>query len=914
MPDWEALVRTHLDLPTGRRRSEDEIIAELTAQLEDSYQQSLASGCSEEEAEQQALALVGDWDELRAQLAVTETLDIRGMLADQFDRIERYLRARGRFLSGLADVGWDVRYALRTFRRTPGLVILIVVTLGLGIGANTAVFGLLHDVLIRPLPFDDPRELVEINHHYSLRGDITPVSVPGWREYRTTAHSFERMAICEPWVRSLTGEGEPVFAAGALVSPDFFETFGAVPQYGRSFVQEDFLPESESSLILSHRFWTHRLGGDPDALGHSLTIDGTSFTIVGIMPADFVDFFDTGREFWAPLVLYPEDFSIERWIWGRYRLVARLADGVTPDMAGREMGDMADSIREALPGAFPDEWTLSVTTLNDRLRDPYRSTLLILFTATTFVLLLICSNLAGLLLARTVERRREISIRQALGAGWRRLLNQFLTEGLLLSLLGGLLGVVISWLCLQVVRQIAPTVLVRAASMVGFESLLAALSVSLLVGLAFGLTPLLQVRRGNLQRSLNEGSLASGSTHVAMRYRNVLMVVQFAVALILLTGAGLMIRSLGQIRRIDPGFETGDLLVVHLRLPPASYPDVLSQIGFSDRLLSAVEALPEVETAATTWGIPFTGNILKTVLTVEGGVTGTDSERTWGTLPSGEARIVSPGLPRTARIPILKGRFFRGSDDHDSMPVIVIDELMARLCWPEEDPLGKRITLHDPADPGAIWYTVIGIVPHVEYLALNAERNSQFYFNSRQVGGEDIGLMIRSRNDRAIVASSLRTIVDSIDPYLPLSNLVVMDDLIDRSIGDRRLLMLLLTLFGGLALFLASVGIYTIMSYLVGARLREMGLRMALGADRRVLFGLVIRQGLMIASIGLILGLAGAVALMRFLRDQLYEVSPFDPVTILGVVGLLLLTALAAVSLPGRRASRVDPVANLRVE
>ncbi len=911
---WEDYVRSRLVLPPGRRRHEDEIVAELSAQLEDVYRRALERGAAEERARSEALEYVGDWEALVHRVAGGERPSLRPILEAGFDRTEQYLRSRGRLGGACADFGWDLRFTLRTFRRTPVMVALIVFTLGLGIGANTAIFSLLNVVLLRPLPYDQPNELVEVNHRYLERGDIAGVSVPTWHDLSTASRSFEKVAICDRWIPTLSGSGEPALAVGALISPGFFETFGASPRSGRLFQPDDYEPETERTVIISHELWRQRFAGDPAALGRTLAIDGVSFLIVGIMPPDFIEFFETGREFWVPMILRAEDFAPERRIWGRYRLVARLSPGVTPEMAAEEMSNLAEAVKESEPGVFPEEWTLSVTTLSDRLRDPFRTTLLILFAAAIFVLLLICANLAGLLLARALERCREIAIRRALGAGRRRLLRQFLTEGLVLSLLGGLAGVVVAVGCFTVIRRIAPGTLVQAVSEIGCETLAVALIISLLVSVVFGLTPFLQLTGEKITRTLNEGGLASHSSRPQARYRNILVSMEFAITLILLIGAGLMIQSLGQLRRIDSGFEIPDLLAVHLRFPPSTYPDAHTQISFLDRLLPAMQSLSGVEAVATTSIIPFTGEQYTTLFRCEGAGYPGQEGRDWDSLPQGELRIVSPEFSQTMDFPVLRGRFFESADNLDSLPVAVVDDVLARQCWPDEDPIGKRITLSDANDPEAVWFTIVGVVPNLQYITLDAERRGQFYLPFRQVAGSDIGLIIRTRTAPAILAPALRNAIASIDPRLPLSNIVTIKQLLARSLGSHRLLMMLLTVFGGFSLFLASVGVYAVMTYLVRARSREMGVRRALGAGRGNLLALIVREGLLLVVIGLGCGLLGSAVLVRFLRGHLYGVSPFDPLTFLVVSGLLLITAVIALSLPAKRVMQVDPAVNLRRE
>ena len=914
MGNWEEYVRAHLYLPSGRRRFEDEIVADLCDQLEEAYQRALNRGADEEEARNEAHAYVGDWDELSERVTAGESPGLGPILEEGFDRTEQYLRSRGRLGGLCADFGWDIRFALRTFRRTPALIALIVLTLGLGIGANSAIFSLLNAVLLQPLPWEKPHELVEVNHSYLMRRDTSPVSVPTWHDIVTTTLSFRQAAICDRWITPVTGNDGPVLGVGAQISRDFFEILGASPLMGRTFRSEDHEPEAAGTIILGHGFWIRQMGGDPAVLGQTLTIEGDSYTVVGIMPADFSDCFEPQREFWVPLRLGAGDFAPERRIWGRYRLVARLNPGVTPEIAAREMRELALTVREEWPGFFPEEWTLEVTTLTDRLRGPYRSALLILGAAGVFVLLLICTNLAGLLLARALERRREVAIRQALGAGRPRLVRQFVTEGVVLSLLGGTAGIAVAFGCFDVIRRVAPVVLVSVMTTIGFEIFTVAMILSLLVGVVFGLTPVLHVWSERLTRILNEGGLASVSDRRRARYRNVLISLEFAITLILLVGSGLMIQSLGQLRRVDPGFETSDLLAVHLRLPPAAYPDAPSQSAFFDELLPAVASLPGVEAVATTSIVPFSGQMFSTLFRCEGTAPAESGRQDFDVLPVGELRLASPDLPRAMNFPVLTGRFFEVSDDPYSLPVTVVDNVLAERCWPGEDPIGKRITLSNPADPEMVWFTVIGVVSNLKDFALDSELRGQFYLPVRQVPWTDVALLIRTQVEPVILAPVLQAALVEVDPRLPMSNLVELDQLVARSIGNQRLLMMLLTLFGGFALFLAGLGVSGVVTCLIRARSREMGVRQALGASRSDLLRLLAKEGLLLVLIGLGIGLLGTVLMVRFLREHLYDISPFDPLTFLVVGFVILGVAVFAIGLPGRQVIRTDPAANLRVE
>jgi predicted permease len=832
-----------------------------------------------------------------------------------------WIRMRSALLSDRPTDGWvnrkatmsdalqDIRYGVRRLSRSPAFTIIVVLTLALGIGANTTIFSVVNSLLLRPLPYPEPGQLVTLNHVYPSVDLVTGVSAPGFRDYRDRTQSFESVAITRGWSANLTGLGEPVRVSGSRVSARYFATFGVFPVVGRSFLPQEDTPGFEHVVVISDGFWKRRLGGAPDLIGESVLLNDESYEIVGVMPPEFEDFFDRNREFWVPLALPPEAFSDDYRISESQRSMARLKSGVSVAAAAQELTNLAETIKAELPGTYPPGWTVRVTSATDRARSGYKTTLFLLFGAVGFVLLITCANVANLLLARGIGRQKDIAIRKALGASRRQVIRQLLAESAVLSLSGGTAGLLLAVWGINTLIAIGPQVLSSTEIAIDGRVLFFTLGVSLLAAVLFGLAPALQGTGHDIQRILREGGQASRADRSGHGLRRLLIVGEFALALILLAGSGLMIQSVSRLRQVDPGFKPDHILSASIRIPVVRYPDEETRVAFYDQLLSELEAVPGIRAVTTTTVLPFGGGWGTSVFNVEGYVPDENNPAPWG-----DIRVVSPSYARTLEIPVQRGRFFDLTDGPESQGVVVVDEEMVRRFWPDENPLGKRITFDDPASEDAEWITVIGVVGHTLHAGLDDDVRIQLYFSVRQAAGTSAILMIRTETEPEAMISAARQAVFSVDPNQPISGIRIMDDLITESIGNRRLLMLLLSLFSGLAMLLASLGIYGIMAHMVKERSRELGLRMALGATRPSLFGLVMQNGLKLAGIGLMLGVGGAFALTRLLQSQLFGVSAADPMTLTTVVVVLLGVALLAILLPANRAARVDPIDNLRTE
>jgi predicted permease len=830
------------------------------------------------------------------------------------DRMRRHARTTGRFgqsRNPFDDLIPNLRQSLRSLRRQPAFAAVIIVTLALGIGANIAIFGLVNAMLLRPLPFPESDRLVSINHIYPSVNLVSNVSVRGFTHYRDETSSFEEMAVTSGWVVNLTGQDRPERLVGGRVSWDYFDVFGVAPALGRGFRPEEDIPGENRVVLLSDGTWQSRFGGEADILGRTLTLNGEPYTVIGVMPEGFRDYYGWTRELWTPLALTQNQLASDNIIYEWLRLVARLAPGATLEGARAELHTMAERLKQdpRYTPILPEGWTLRVTTLAERARAGYRSSLVLLLAAVGIVLLLACANVANLLLARAIQRRREIAIRRSLGAGRRRLVAQLLTESLVLAGLGGLAGLAVAWATIRSILAFGPPAFAQTGIGVDLRLVLFALGVTLFTGLLFGLAPIFQAARLDIQKTLREGGLGSAGDRGGHRLRSLLVTAEFGMALLLLAGAGLLIRSLERINRIDPGFDVRNILTANLSLPAARYGDAPAQAAFFEQLQTRLETVPGVTAAAISSFVPFSGSGFTSIFNVEGYTPESQDTRPWG-----DIRIVSAGLEQVLRMPLLQGRFFEPSDRADSQPVIVVDEVMVERFWPDTDPIGKRITFHDLSNPNAVWFSVVGVVGHTTQAALVEDTHLQVYFNATQNPNGSASVLIRTNVDALSLVSALRETVLSIDEELPIAAVNTIEDLKDASLGDRRTTLLLLVVFAALAALLAALGIYGVMSHAVGERTREFGVRMACGATRIDLIRMVLRSGLVLAGIGTGAGLVVSLLLAGSIRSQLYEVSPLDPLTLGAVTLLILLVAGVSTLLPALRTARLQPTICLRQE
>ncbi|HEX7175766.1 MAG TPA: ABC transporter permease [Pyrinomonadaceae bacterium] len=899
MPDWKEEVRRRLSGLRLAPTREAEIVEELALHLDDRYEQLLQGGATKEEAYKSAL------------LDLTEN----DLLVQELRRVERPapqepVAPGARRRTNLLGEFWqDLRYGLRMLLKNPGFTIVAVIALALGIGANSAIFSVVNTVLLRPLPYKDPERLVMVWEDRTKRGYPRDTPAAGnYTDWRDQNQVFEGMAAIADLSFNLTGVGEPERLDGRRVSASLFPLLGVEPQLGRAFLPEEDQPGGNRVVIMSHGLWQRRFGSDMSIIGKPLNLNGESHTVVGVMPPDF-QFPSRDDELWAPIAFDPQEATNRRRHY--LQIVARTKPGVTPQQAQVELSAIAERLQQQYPETNTDVGA-AVVPLHEQLVGDIKPALLVLLGAVGFVLLVACANVANLLLARASVRQKETSIRVALGASRSRLIRQFLTESVLLAALGGVAGLLLSLWGVNLLKAFIPENISQAQSVTIDGSVLAfTLLVSLLTGLVFGLAPAMQTSSFNLNEALKEGGRDSVAGSRGNRLRGLLVITEVALALILLIGAGLLINSFLRLRNVDPGFRADNLLTMSIVLPQLKYPDQTRRSAFYNELVSRVESLPGVKSAAVTNWIPLVLQGDSIGISVEGRPDPGPGQR-----PSAVTRVVSPDYFRTMNIQLLQGRQFDAQDKVDSPSVAVISETMARRLWPGEDPTGKRITpgAPDSANPDD-WITVIGVVKDVRQFELVAEPKPQMYLTHIQAGFfAPRHLVVSTDVEPLSLAGAVRKTVWDIDKDQPVSNVNTMESVLSESIARQRFSMLLLGIFAAVALVLAAVGIYGVMSYSVAQRTHEIGIRMALGAQRGDVLKLAVGGGLKLVLIGVGVGLVTAFILTRVMSSLLFGVSATDPTTFIIISLVLISAAVLASYIPARRATKVDPMVALRYE
>jgi putative ABC transport system permease protein len=798
----------------------------------------------------------------------------------------------------------DLRHALRRLRGSPGFTLGAVLTLGLGIGASTAMFSVVNAVLLRPLPFKDSDRLVFA--WAKAGGSNLAASWPEFLDWKERSRSFSEMSCWRGQSVNMTGDGEPDRVTGSFVCASFFPLLGLKPQLGRTFTPEEADPATARPVaVISHGLWQRRFAGDPKVLGRSLVLNGNAHSVVGVLGPEFApDRAAFGGWFMSsdvllPIAYFPNKDGLKRG-QSEIMVIARLGDGVTLSAARAELGLVARRLETEQPDAQAGRG-IDLVPLQEQIVGDSRAPLLVLLASVLLVLLIACANVANLLLVRAGRRRAEVALRSALGAARGRIVRHLLAEAALLSCAGCFVGLLIAAWGAQSLAFLLPSDVVPSELPVDGRVLAFAVSLSMLTGLVFGLAPALRASRTNLTEALQEGGRGAEGRH---RLRGLLVVSETALALVLLAGAGLMLRSLLAMQRADPGFRTERLLTLSFRLPPNRYPTPDKIAAFFRDVLPRVQQIPGVESATIARAVPFTGNGGNESYEVEGqpGVLGQE--------PRVQTNIVSPEYFGTLGIPVLRGRSFGSEDGPASTPVVVVNATLARKAWPEGEALGKRLRFKGSER----WHTVIGVVGDARHFRLAEPPAAQAYTTHEQDPRIFACLMVRTAGDPMAAAPAVRKAVWSVDAEQPMWSVFSMEALLARSREDGRALASLLAVFGAVALLLASMGVHGVMSAVVTQRTREIGVRMALGARAADVMGLVVRQSGRLAFLGVAVGVAGAVALSRFLRSLLYGVGPGDPLTLIAVSLILGAATLLASVLPARRAARLDPVAALRHE
>jgi putative ABC transport system permease protein len=805
---------------------------------------------------------------------------------------------------GLMETLWqDLRYSARMLLKHPGFTLIAVLTLSLGIGANTAIFSIVNAVLLRPFPYKAPEQLVTVGEGVP-GGSVSYPNFVDWRDQSTVFDSVSAVRANESY--NFTGAGEPERLQGRLVSAGFLSLLGIQPLLGRDFLAEDDRPGATPAVILSYGFWSRRFGNDQSIIGKQITLNNQSFTVVGVTPQDFE--FGLEADVSVPIGLSAERFKARGADPG-INVLARLKPHVSQQQAETE----SNVIYARLEKQYPDANTgrrAYLMSLHENFVGSVRQPLLILLGSVGLVLLIACANVANLLLVRASTRRREMSVRVALGANRWRIIRQLLTESFMLAMIGAALGILLAyWGTGFIAHQLPDGIPRLAEASVDMRVLAFTFAVSLITGLLFGLAPAVQASRLNLTEALKEGDRASSGTR--QRLRSVLVVCEVALTLTLLVGAGLLIQSFRRVLQADPGFEPQNLLTMQVSV---NNPDGQQVAGFFQQLQENVRRLPGVKSVAISNGLPL-GVANRPIFIILGRPL---PEK--GKEPGGIRYTVSPDYFQTMGIELLKGRVFNAQDKPDTPAVVIIDEALAQQHFQNEDPIGKRLAQSTSAGPS---YEIVGVVRHVEHDNLDgqATRTPQFYFDFNQIPPERlpgfvrrINLLTRTDVEPSSLASAVRGQIAALNKDQAVFNVRTMEKIVAQSIAPRRFSMLLLTIFAVVALALASIGIYGMMSYAVAQRTREIGLRMTLGAQSGNVLRMVIGQGMKLALAGVALGLAASVALTRTIKNLLFGVSPTDPLTFAALAFLLALVALLACWVPARRATKVDPMVALRYE
>jgi predicted permease len=865
-----------------KQREERELDEEVRANEQLLVDENIQAGMNPQEARRQARLDLGGVEQVKEQV--------------------REIRAAHM----LDTLGCDVRYAARTMRRSPAFTTTAVLTLALGIGANTAMFSVVNTVLLRPLPYPDSDRLVQIwstNPNTNRWGMWT--AYPRFEDWRRQNTVFEEMATTRTWVISIKGGDQPESLFGVITSSQFLQLLHVQPMLGRGFLPEEDQPGHDHVIILSYSLWQRRFGSDRAVIGRTVNVDQENYTVIGVMPSDF--------RFPPEL---PASYRVDAWLppapdpsrnergSNNYYTFARLKPDITLAQAQAEM----DAVNHGLAEKYSADRGLGVQVVGWRRQvgSDVRPALLMLLGAISLVLLIACANVANLLLARGAVRQREVALRQALGAGNARLIRQFLTESMLLAVFGGATGLLLAYEGLELFIRLGPDIPRLYETTIDRHVLIFSAVLTLGTGLIFGIAPALQGSRTDLQDSLKESGsrLTIGATRA--RARSALVVAEMALALMLMAGAGLLVRSFVRVQQVDPGFNPKNLLTAFVMLPPSKYPEPRRQALFVHEVIDRITSLPGVECAGAADSAPMLSNDTGPV-SIEGHPVGPDEVEIQAERPK-----ITPDYFRAMGIPLLRGRTFSWADNEGSLSVAIINESAARQYWPNEDAMGKRVKLEDGSAP--FWRQVIGIVGDVRQDGLVKAGRPEVYAPLLQVPVPYLVLTVRTRAEPAALTAAVRHAVMAVDKDQPLFRIQTMQQVVDESVAGRRFQTSLLGSFAMIALGLAAIGIYGLMSYTVNQRRHEIGIRMALGAKRGDVLHLVVRHGMSLAIVGVVLGTVGALLLTRFLSSMLYGVSVNDPTTLLSVATLLIGVAALASYIPARRATRVDPMVALRYE
>ena len=862
-------------------RVDHEFTEEIQAYLDMLTETKISQGLTPEEARRNALVELGGVEQVHEKV--------------------REIR-----MGQLLETAWrDIRFGVRALVHSPIFSVVTVLSLALGIGANTAIFSVVNGLLLRPLPFPESERIVDVWHtppQQSFPGlDKFSVSPANYLDWKAQSGSFEQIAVYSYTGFSLSTSNDPLPLIGAAVSSDFFSVLRTNAMHGRTFTTDEEQPGRDQVAVIGHGLWQRAFGANPNIIGQTVTINSRSFTVVGVMPAGFE--FPREADLWVPLAWDDKERQIRS--IHDYLVVARLKQNVSREQAQAEMSTISSRLEQQ----YPEEnrgWGAVVIPLREDVVGDIRLALLVLFCAVGFVLLIACANVANLMLARGANRQKEIAVRIALGAGRARLIRQLLTEGVLLAVSGGVLGLLLAILGSKMLVQLGN---LPNSGDIGIDTwtLGFTLLVSFGVGIMIGIVPALQLTRTNLSDTLKQGSGRTGGSPIKQHTRKALVISEVALSLVLLIGAGLMIRSFWKLQNVHPGFDTNNALTMSVALTPLRYSEPQQQLAFLDRALERIRAVPGVVSVGATTTIPLGGGGSTQPFSIEGRPAGTVAEQ-----PMAQTRYITSDYFQAIGIPLRQGRFFSDHDRDNSMAVVIISEAMARRFWPGENPIGKRLTpsFHHEQGPREI----VGVVGDVKASGLDVDSAAMMYMPYKQSPRPYMSFVVRTASNPESLVQPVSTAIYSIDKEQALTDVETMDQVLTKSLSGRRFNMTLLLTFAGVALMLAAVGVYGVMNYTVTLRRRELGIRMALGAGRMDVLRLVLRQGLMLTLIGVAAGLISAYALTRLMASLLYGVTATDYLTFASVSAVLIVVGVAASYIPARRATKVNPTIALRTE
>jgi putative ABC transport system permease protein len=900
MRDWQAFVRARLHVPDLTPEREARVIREVASQLEDFYRDAVARGATEQEADAHAGRQIADW----ARLARDVRRADRSHVQPRVDRVVNALEARpaarpgGRLMA--AYLVRDVRYTIRQLLRAPGFTTVALLTLALGIGATTAVFSVVDGVLLRPLPYPEPDALVRVHEVVPQLGlfSVAPANFFDWRSQNAV---FDRLAAYTSASATLVGPDGPERIQGMLVSWDLFPALRTAPAIGTMFTKEEDQPGGNRVVMLSHGLWLRRFGGNAGVVGTSVTLSGAPTTIVGVMPAEF--YFPTrAAEFWQPIALDPANATRGGHFLG---VVARMKSGVTVEQAQVHMRTLAERLARQYPVDSAGE-SARVVALQEQVVGAIRPALLMLFAAVGVVVLIVCANVANLLLVRASVREKEMAIRAALGASHRRLLVQVFSESLVLALVGGGLGVLLGYLAIGPIKTLSAGSVPRVAD-VGLDGRVLAFAVvaSMLTGLLFGLAPAWQATRTSVSSVLKQGGRSS-STSGGRWVRSGLLVAEVALSIVLLTGATLLLRSFAKVTNVDPGFNPDRVLAFQVSLPAVAYTKDPQRLAFYDALLGGLESQAGVESAGLVQTLPLRGDYRL------GFSFPSRAPYPPGQGPSANYRSVSPRYFDALSIPIVRGRAFTPQDSASSQQAAIVDASFARTYFPGTNPIGQQLQIEN-GGPVSV-STIVGVVGDVLYRGLDVTAGPTMYKPFAQDVFSTTWVLVHAKGTPAAASGAARDVLHHLDASLPAFSMNPLTTIVSDSVSQRRFSMLLLGAFAVVALFLAAVGLYGVVAYSVSLRTREIGLRMAIGARPSDVLGMVVGGGMKLAVAGVLLGSIAAVLLARLVQTMLFDVSPTDPASYALTALALLVVAAVACYVPARRAMRVDPIVALQTE